>query len=256
MLVLDRIPSKEMISQFSSQPLVLKQKILNSLLAKPSIITLNEVTYSGRMIVSLTLVNKELNGICSEKLFKFKKVYEMIIKYHEFNASYENACRPDPSVLINKPVKICGNPQLFDALLSGSGIPMSCSFEEFTPEVEEDIKMIVKLNPESFTYNLTSLGLARTVPPIFLACTNEQVSVSIVEFLLASGVDPHSIYDDNGIPTSVILGIEGKFDSTRYEVIFDLFKKYGLDPMHPIFEGIVNDRLESFKVVNSAAAAE
>ena len=275
---------------FPHLPSDVKKIIVNSISLSKRYQT--EVTDDIENILNLSLVNKELNGLCSTQLYKIK----MIAKYNTYNASSLHYSRVglELSVRFNFPLRheshnrvpdyylknhVRGNSQLYVALARGTQDDYVAIPTNFTYETEVDIRALIKCDPESINFINGSMRTTQLVrlTPIFIACYNKNVPTSLVELLLASGADPHETLEEsmcNGnhvnhkrsawttikpyVTQSVLLKLEKLIEPERYEIIFELFKKYGLDPWNPIFEGSENARIEALKVLNSAdsAAAE
>ena len=163
------------------------------------------------------------------KLSEIKKIFELINKYNTFNSGYSARSQfPIPGLW----EATGGSPQLFDALITGCRLKYSHyrASEVFTPEIENDIKTIVRLNPQSITYNFGCFDLGfNNATPIFAACINDNIPTSIIEFLLESGADPYTtVYAcDNNL--SIIPILKTQISEERFETIFNLFKKYGFD---------------------------
>jgi ankyrin repeat protein len=132
-----------------------------------------------------------------------------------------------------------GNPHLLDALFTGCTLPYAVhSINAYTPEIEEDIKTIVKLTPQSIHCILGRLRCRNEVPPLGAACANPNIPIDIIKFLLEKGADPNATWKLNGERIRIIDDLYTDFHGTkdedyaesmqRVKQIEELFKKYGL----------------------------
>lgn len=207
---------------FYLTPRDIKSEIVSFI--KPSKIISQEVKHCGRIIVNLSLTYGELKNVCEEKLKSLKKIHELIHKYNSFNGDYGHPVWDWDNF---EEISINGNPQLYDALLTGFTNGKH-SFEIYNSEIEEDIKAIIKLTPQNMNFDLGALRTNYDLLPIYAACINVNIPTSIVEFLLASGANPNSIIQIKNSPVKVISYIQAHLSAERYETIFTLFKKYGM----------------------------
>lgn len=148
----------------------------------PSKMTSEEVRLCGQEVAVLSVIDAKINSVCGEKLQNLKKIYELITKYSEYNDQY--------SLALERGINIGGNPQLLDAVLTGTNFKyVGRSFKVFNAETEEDIRTIVKLTPESMSCTIGQFGTFEFVYPIFAACLNENITTSVLEFLIKSGAN-------------------------------------------------------------------
>ncbi len=142
---------------FTSAPEDIRNHIL-TFIDIPENITSDNIKLNGRSVSNLLCTNKEINqkmkDICSKKLADLKKIYDVIGKYSKYNDILENK-----RYTTGKRLEPQGNPQLLDALSTGLYDPHSqwgtlSSFNEYTQEIENDIKDIVRLTPQSLKCNI------------------------------------------------------------------------------------------------------
>jgi len=212
---------------FSLIPVEIKNEIVSFSFRNPTKITIQEVINSGRSIVNLSKTNKGLKNICQQKLADLKKIHDLIMKYSAYNSDYEN---PGTNWDTGGKINPGGNPQLYDALLTGCTLPYAKhSFADYSTQIEEDIKTIVKLTPQSMNFILGKLRCRDEVLPIVAACMNKNIPTSIVEFLLKSGANPKATIKVDGRPVKIIKDLKANISDERYKIIFNLFKQYGMD---------------------------
>lgn len=174
----------------------------------PSKMTIDEVKRCGREVVVLSLIDTRINSAADEKLENLKKIYKLINKYSEYNDQY--------SLALERGINISGNPQLLDALLTGTNFPyIGRSIQLFNEETEEDIRSIVKLTPESMNCTIGQFGTFEFVYPIFAACLNENITASVLEFLIKSGANQKFQPDE-------LTYIEKNVNPERFEMITNI----------------------------------
>jgi Ankyrin repeat len=206
---------------FSLMPREINGLIVNYI--SPSPITNKEIKRCGRTIVNLSLTNSELKHICEEKLKDLKKIHELFNKYSYHNRNTFFIPESGQEIVIG------GNSQLFDALLSGhKDTFIGSSFKVYNAEIEEDIKKIVELIPQSIN-SVSEHANTSYLTPLYAACANENVPVSIIEFLLESGANPNTLFTGNGDFLEIIEDLKFIISPERYEIILALLKEYSLE---------------------------
>lgn len=182
-------------------------------------------------IMALGLVNKIFYGACQIYLDKLK----LVGKYKAFKSESIEAIKSRFTMFDSYCQKLnlkfegdyTSQPQLYDALLSGFDLPAGHSFKEYTPEIEEDIKKIVALIPESVNYNLGDMGCTKFVNSLFVACANRNVPIYIVELLIKNKADLNSMVLCQEKPTKIFDILLELTLPERFEQIKILFEKYG-----------------------------
>lgn len=151
-------------------------------------------------------------------------------KYNVYNKKYAEDCQDNSH--INEEYKDRypgGRPQLLDALSAGCNLPYAnSSFEKFTEEIENDVKLIVYLMPDTLKCIMGELRCRRYLTPLFIACFNDNVPIHIIEFLLQNGANPNDVYNLTGIPCKPLRDLEETLDKERYLQIKELFERYSL----------------------------
>jgi hypothetical protein len=230
---------------------------------QPTEITPKEIQNCGRVLAALSSANKELNSLCKQRLNELKNLYEhkrtdeLVAKYHALDIQAKNPfCRS-----LYEEGK---NPhQLLDALSTGCKYRKPYSqdhtFTEYTHEIENDIKDMVRLIPQSMKCTIGALVYRTFIHPLAMACFNENIPISIIELLLKNGANPkttyyyHSGFSYEPIPIHVLndlknmrLGLMHKLGSLvgerlenkskvvlrfeeRLKAIAQLFLEYGVD---------------------------
>jgi hypothetical protein len=209
-------------------PVEIKKLIVNFI--HPSNMTCQEVKNCGRFIVNLSLINKEFKGACAEKIENLKKIQALIIKYSVYNCEYAEDLQARNLYWVKKKYKARypgGNPQLLDALLTGSHfICAKHRFAAYTPEIENDIKTIIALTPQSMNCILGKLRCWNYVPPLAMACINKEIPLHMIDFLLENGANPNATFDEVGTDCDILQLLKGfSIDSDRVAAIKELFKK-------------------------------
>ena len=232
---------------FTSAPEDIKNYILN-FINIPEKITSENVKFNGRTISNLLCLNKEINekmkDVCNQKLADLKKINELINKYSHYNDTLEG--EKESSMKGQRAVPQ-GNPQLVDALSTGLGWvseDLIHCFDQYTKEIENDIKEIVRLTPQSLKCNIGYLPdryYYERLSPLAVACYNDKIPVHIIKYLLESGANPYQRYWNGSNDIPIIHGFE--FDGSTSErdmAIRELFKEYALPAPKGIMAYIEN----------------
>jgi len=106
-------------------------------------------------------------------------------------------------------------PELLDALFTGCNLPgAQHSIDKYTPEVEKDIKDIVRLIPDSIHCRLGELRLRHEVSALGAACMNPNIPIHMIEWLLQHGANPNETWSELQEPSSTHVRI---VDSLKYD---------------------------------------
>lgn len=210
---------------FESLPLEMKDYIVNCF--KPKKLTKTLVKEYANIVRIIAQVNKTMHEICNRKLCDLKRTYELLEKYHSYQHYYE---KPLVDILTEKEHEVKGNPQLFDALLTGIEIPNQSSIKKYDETIESDIKDIVKLMPQSINSVVGYIRCRNKVTPLYAACANQKIPLSIVEFLLNKGANPHDVIEVNGREISILEDLKtnskNKERLSQIEKLFSFFKQW------------------------------
>lgn len=137
-----------------------------------------------KFIFSCMLVNKPVcNAIspCMERV-KQETIIVLLGKYSKYASTYYQSWN-DAEVHVPS--------ILYDALASGCDLPFAEHSQVFSPIVERDIKKIVQLLPCSMQWNFGILRCDNFVPPLLMACLNENMPPQVIRFLLQAGANPY-----------------------------------------------------------------
>lgn len=193
---------------------------------KPKFITPTKVRSCGRTILDLSLTCMPFRDIFGEDLYNLKKIHGLVMKYNVYNCRYEIKCESEKFD--------SGNPQLLDAIFSGCTLPcIDRSFSQYNPQSVEDIKTIVKLTPNSINCSLGTMRCAYFVTPLLAACVNQNIPVSITEFLLENGANPNKtilVNNNDWHMLKLLRELGNQFPADRYQALETLFEKHGSDP--------------------------
>ncbi len=224
---------------FSLLPTEIKKHI--SSFITPSNTSVEEVKICGRCIKQISLVNKELRSICSDQLSTFKKIHRLLNKYNNYqHKNYViDLVIPNPK----------GAPHLLDALFTGQKITskshafyrcglLFSTFHKYNQEIENDIKEIVKLTPQSVNCILGKNSVTGDLTPLVVACINPNIPVHIIEFLLEKGANPNTTIKVHGQSVHILYFMKQQIQDghriptieiERLSKIENLFKKYGAE---------------------------
>ncbi len=210
--------------------LTLTKVITNYVIEEPKIFTEEEVKRCGRILSALATVSKKFNTLTTEKLQDLKKTHALIKKYHVYNEKYKSL-KHVPVIIKNRAGKAFtifypgGNPQLVDALSTGSK-RFASTFSQYTDEIGDDIKEIVRLMPPSIRCTMVKSYSTSYVGPLSICCFNRSIPIEIIEFLLKKGVPTDQIHleDDRVLNTEQVLATRTMDTGSKEEVVIELFK--------------------------------
>lgn len=110
-------------------------------------------------------------------------VENLFNKYHVYNADYKNCCEHGFNP---------GEPQLLDALSTGTQTALAkYSIKQYDASVEKDIRDILQLMPKSLHCDLGRQRVFEKITPLYAACYNANIPVSIIKLLLDNGANPY-----------------------------------------------------------------
>lgn len=206
---------------------------------QPANFTTQGVMTCARKIINISLINKNFNTVCIIKLTDLKIINHLVNQY-VYNDDYEQSLEWQPSnssiwnkYYFNKIVKqqdwrneatmTDSNPQLYDMLCTGLRLPYAkASFNVYNQEIEQDIKTILKLTPQSIHCRLGMLRCRNQVLPLSVACMNEHIPITIIQLLLQSGAHLHDTILLNGYPITIIDDLKDNCNPKRYQLIKNL----------------------------------
>ena len=171
-------------------------------------------------IYHVTIVCKEFQTICKTKLAILQMICMLKKKYNKYDNDYEN------HYLNEKNEHLFKHHQLIDALCTGCDLPFARgAFDTYNLEIENDIKSIVSLIPDSVHCIMGTLRCRSGVPPLAMACFNPNIPLHIIDYLLDHGADPNLTYLLNGKPISILDDMSDN-NIGRIDEIKKLFSKY------------------------------
>lgn len=188
---------------------------------KPRYFLPEEIKACSKQLVGVFFVNKHFNAIFAPKMNDLKKTLYLTEKYHFYSLKYRKNVKDRNAV---------ENPQLYDALSAGYKYGWYSTFEEYTPQIEEDIKEIVKLMPQSLNCSSGKFRGLKNVTPLFMACVNRDVPLHIIKFLLKNGADSDAQINEGVYNWSIldfIMYYSYFYGQKRCIDVEKLFKKYG-----------------------------
>ena len=189
---------------------------------RPNKIILSELDICIKSIQAIIDYDDTLNNI--KHFNDLLRVRELYQKYSYYNKRYEiplNYWYRIYEDLVIEPT------QLLDALFAGCKLPYaSSSVKYYDDTVEQDIKDIIRLIPNSIYCNLGSLRCRYYVTPLAAACHNDNIPSHIIKLLFEAGC---SSLTQIKLNTSVILlrdDIHGNIEEPRLSQILLLFEQY------------------------------
>lgn len=172
-----------------------------------------------------------------EKLDALKRIYDLVLRYSNYNQHAEHPkdfwrrTRLDSRIPFCQSIKPLtkGSPQLFTALSIGHHLfDSNYRYNIYTSKLEQDIKEIVELIPESLNFLFGDSHVDSCfLTPLAMACMNVKIPLYMIEFLLQRGASVH--VPCKGAKKMVFfinhLGW-GSLDIKRLEAIEKIFVKF------------------------------
>ncbi|MBA3237202.1 MAG: hypothetical protein H0T62_02485 [Parachlamydiaceae bacterium] len=183
-------------------------------------VTQAKIRKNGRKFLNIALVNKCFSDLVSEKLGVIRTVGLLMNKYCYYNEDNERS--------IGKRYDSMAHPQLLDAVCTQHKYKLTFStFHTYDASIDDDIRQIVTLTPQSINC-LTELRCRTEVPVLYVACANESIPLSTINFLLENGADPEQEILDNQAKRKTILADleENDLDQIRLDALKELFQKH------------------------------
>lgn len=119
---------------------------------------------------------------------------------------------------------INGNPQLIDIFCTGCNLPFAKStFNIYNIGIENDIKNIIKLTPDSINCIGGSLRCRDFITPLYMACINTKIPIYIIELLLKNGANKNHLIKVNGKKMSMLDDLKNNISDHRYQIVVKLF---------------------------------
>lgn len=212
-----------------------------SFLAPSPTFSATEVKEASKNYDSMALVNTQVRGIYREQLLRLQQILYIVKKYPQ----YEGVCgEPYVNEKTGEVLDGYGPSYLYELLKSGLSAGLGeISLPKYSEEIEKDIRIILKVMPESIHYNGGSLSGRSFVNPLLAACYNPKIPVHVIERLFQKGANPGAITKDlsgnnitvysdakrNNRAKNHMTAEEKKQAETRFSAIVDLFARYGLD---------------------------
>lgn len=180
-------------------------------------------------------IKKEIVKRCSEPIFDSDgKILDLCVKYSRYVEDYDKINYFSENEHMKFVAPKCA-PFLLDALTTSCKLPFVYSDREYTPEVEQDIKKIIEIFPDSLFCNSAEMRCRTYVYPLVIAIHNENIPLSIVDYLLSQGADPKQSYLVNAEKINCLNGYElrsclsdkQKNVTDRYIELVKIYEKYG-----------------------------
>lgn len=192
---------------------------------KPRYFLPEEIKACAKQLLGAFSTNKHFNAIFAPTMNDLKKTLYLTEKYHAYSLQYRNEVENRIATT---------NPHLIDALGSGSNYKAflgfyTTTFHAYTPRIEDEIKEIVRLMPQSINCRSVKIGAIKNASPLYAACLNTSVPLHIIEFLLKNGADTKAqttIFGENFTILKLLKLYSGEYDWNRYNCVKELFKKY------------------------------
>lgn len=157
-------------------------------------------------------------------LSQTKQQFILLSKYSKYNTDYEwyytyQAKRDNRGELESHPI-------LLDILFTGCNLPCAYStYDYFSPQMEEDLKTCIHLFPNCVNSKFGSLRCRHNVTPLHAACTNTNIPLSIIKYLIKHGANMDQPICVNGQPIHILEDLDDNH-SYRLESIKEIFDTY------------------------------
>ena len=131
-------------------------------------------------------------------LSEMKKKCELLSEYTAYNLRYQWHVEDLEDENCRHVVRHKGNPILLDILFSHCFIPGVTTSPDFgetsqhcawNTHLEEDLKLCIQLFPDSLNSTFGRVRCRDDLTPLYAACLNETVPVSVIEILLQAGAN-------------------------------------------------------------------
>ena len=156
-----------------------------------------------------------------KRLAVLKQLNYYINKYNYYQEDY-----------IYNRIDFCGNyienPILIDILFTGCQLPYAGSTYDIIKFkiIEQDIKELLKINPNLIHSIYGSLRCRNKITPLTAACFNCYITIDIIELLLKHNANPNYEHLLNGEKITILEDLKDNISSNRYIEIKRLFDKY------------------------------
>jgi len=116
------------------------------------------------------------------------------------------------------------NPIILDMLSTGLNIPYArSSFSTFDKNIQSDLHAVLRLIPSSVNSTYGHLRCRSNVTPLYVACINEEVPLSIVQLLIDYGADTAHSISLNGESIGILDDIQCTISSKRFAKLVGIF---------------------------------
>ena len=197
-----RIHIKNTIHNFNSISLI--NKTFNKYLDSYKL-NLNDLKHINYLI-------KKYNVIINDYEYdiEYNKLYKSINKYKKYDSKYE----------------MKGFPLLIDIVSSGiTYLPLlKKSLDYFNDEILNDIELCLKYFPSSVNSNYGRLRCRLLIGPLYFACLNENIPLTIIKLLIHKGVSINETLLLNGYNIKALDDLNDKslLKKERYDSILNI----------------------------------
>ena len=186
---------KDLVSAPNSQLLCqdILLQIKSFLAVTPVRSTIKSIKEFSRMELKLSLAF----GLTKVDLSKMKQKYELLSKYKVYNKEYQWHVEDLEDENCLYVVRHKGHPILLDILFSSclAGVATEADLGKtsqhcaWNTHLEEDLKLCIQLFPDSLNSTFGRIRCRYDLTPLYAACLNVTVPVSVIEILLQAGAN-------------------------------------------------------------------
>ena len=200
-------------------------QIKSFLAVAPDRSTIKSIKEFSKMVLKLSL------AFCLTKvdLSEMKKKCELLSEYTAYNLRYQWHVEDLEDENCRHVVRHKGNPILLDILFSHCFIPGVTTNPDFgetsqhcawNTHLEEDLKLCIQLFPDSLNSTFGRIRYLDGLTPLYAACLNETVPVSVIEILLQAGANmliPINVGSSTERQIKILEDISSLLENSKYE---------------------------------------
>ena len=158
---------------------------------------------------------------------------ELSLKYNAYQNAYDHQDWWIGEARSNFDPKF--TPELLDAFFTGCTLPcQSHTHTTYTQEIEDDIKEIIIQSPQTIHCNMGHLRCRDKMTPLAAACSNKNIPIHMIEFLLENGAD-HNLPILVSNQERLILD---DLESNRDKENFTIERYQDIEELFSLFDGI------------------
>jgi len=180
-------------------------KLILSFLQNKNIYNEKQLKSEKKISNTISKINIKFNELIQPKLQIIKQINYLTNKYYVRNQEIDD--------------NFCGT--LYDVLSTGLyNLPMATSYtslDKYTPDIIDDVKLILKTMPYTINYYKGWLRCRHNISSLYMACINEKIPLEIVKEIYLQTKDLY--INVNGIKKNLRYDIVYIISQHRYDKI-------------------------------------